>query len=68
MFGEVANRDYPSTLNLSSDEVDLTFAVPARLGRYLVPQMRSCRAVSPADWNFTSCPSRNVRTSASSAD
>ena len=27
VFNDVANRDYPSTLSLSSDEVDLTFDV-----------------------------------------
>ena len=31
---------------------------------YLVPQTRSCIAVSPADWNFTTSPSRKVTTCA----
>ena len=34
--------------------------------RYLLPQTRSCSAVSPASWNLTTLPSRNVSTSAES--
>jgi len=35
---------------------------------YFLPQMLSCKAVSPADWNFASLSPRKVRTSAWSAD
>ena len=35
---------------------------------YFLPQMLSCNAVSPADWNLASWSPRKVRTSAWSAD
>src|SRR6478735_5209332 len=36
--------------------------------RYLVPQIRSCIAVSPALWKWMTLPSRNFNTSAWSED